>query len=613
MPSVLSQRLNIIAAAILLVGAPLGLHAQLDRTDIETLRAQGEAEGWTFTVDLNDATAYALTELCGVDGTPPAPTDALHDNSTPTRDLPVAYDWRDYDGVPPIRNQASCGSCWAFAAIGAFESALMIQQDVAIDLSEQWLVSCTDAGSCGGGWHTTANRALTCNGERQDPCFDHGAVLEADFPYVAYDAPCTCPFDHPYCYESWAVVGENWPNATVNEIKQAIYDHGPVAVTVRVNSPFHAYTGGVFNACDDGPVNHAVVLVGWDDNAGTGAWLMRNSWGTNWGEDGYMWIQYNCSSIGLAPTYGFAAPARRIAGQVNKTDGTPLANVELHGLPGNPLTNADGLYRSWVFDGWSGQVTPDRNGHDLTPETVTYTNVTQNLPNEDYTAAPYLFTVTGQITYPDGTPVSGVILNGLPGTPGTNSDGTYTTTVEYDWFGDVSPAYDPFTFVPATRTYPLVRCDQTDQNYQMIAWTISGWVRTQDEVPIPDVILQGLPDNPTTAPDGNYHTWVPDRWSGIVTPTKPGCTFSPVSRTYEELFGNYTAQNFIGTVPQPGDLNCDGAVDFDDINAFVLALSGQADYESEYPDCNWFNADCNTDGDVDFDDINAFVSLFGTW
>ena len=61
----------------------------------------------------------------------------------------------------------------------------------------------------------------------------------------------------------------------------------------------------------------------------------------------------------------------------------------------------------------------------------------------------------------------------------------------------------------------------------------------------------------------------------------------------------------------PGDLDCDGDVDFDDIDPFVLALSGQAAYEAAYPDCDWFNADCDGDGDVDFDDIDSFVALLG--
>jgi cathepsin L len=69
-----------------------------------------------------------------------------------------------------------------------------------------------------------------------------------------------------------------------------------LAVAVRVTSAFQHYTGGVFNERDGGNVNHGVTLIGWDDNKQ--AWLIKNSWGTGWGEDGYMWINYNSNSIG---------------------------------------------------------------------------------------------------------------------------------------------------------------------------------------------------------------------------------------------------------------------------------------------------------------------------
>jgi len=81
-------------------------------------------------------------------------------------------------------------------------------------------------------------------------------------------------------------------------------DHGPVTVAVRSTSAFQAYNGGIFNSCSTGPVNHAVVIVGWDDAQGAnGVWIIRNSWGTGWGEAGYMRIAYGCSSIGYAACY----------------------------------------------------------------------------------------------------------------------------------------------------------------------------------------------------------------------------------------------------------------------------------------------------------------------
>ena len=87
-------------------------------------------------------------------------------------------------------------------------------------------------------------------------------------------------------------------------IKQVILDLGPVSCAVYADAAMTAYRGGVFNSCGFGAVNHAVMIVGWDDTQGAnGVWIMRNSWGTAWGENGYMRIQYGCSSIGYAANF----------------------------------------------------------------------------------------------------------------------------------------------------------------------------------------------------------------------------------------------------------------------------------------------------------------------
>jgi len=289
-----------LAAWLLLCGLAGPALAQLSSEDLAALQRRGEKEGWTFTVAESEATAYSLQELCGA----VEPTDwrsgARFDPGSPSRDLPVSYDWRNYEGCTPIKSQGGCGSCWAFAAIGAMECAVKIQDGVDVDLAEQWLVSCTNAGSCSGGWHGSAFNYLLCGGS-QDPCGHSGAVLESDFCYVASDIPCECPFLHPYCLDDWTYVG----STGVSQIKQAIYDHGPVAVCVYVNDAFHGYSYGVFNACEnDQGTNHVVVLVGWDDNQGTeGVWILRNSWGTGWGMDGYMKIEYGCSRVGSSAAY----------------------------------------------------------------------------------------------------------------------------------------------------------------------------------------------------------------------------------------------------------------------------------------------------------------------
>ena len=273
--------------------------AQLTKEDIATLREQAEREGWTFDVGENEATKYSLEDLCGLKAPENWRATARFNPITPKMDLPERYDWRDVVDLPPVKSQGGCGSCWAFATVGALECAIKIRDGVTENLSEQWLVSCnTNGWGCDGGWF-----AHDYHEWRTDPCGGTGAVMEADFPYVAYDKACDCPYDHWYLIEDWAYIGSSQGIPSVEAIKQAIITYGPVSVAVYANSAMQSYSGGIFNGCQNEGTNHAVVLVGWDDTQGDGVWFMRNSWGSYWGESGYMRIPYDCSRIGEGACY----------------------------------------------------------------------------------------------------------------------------------------------------------------------------------------------------------------------------------------------------------------------------------------------------------------------
>ena len=328
-------------------------YAQLSTADIEALRRQGEAEGWTFEVGPSEATQVPLEQLCGAVEPANWREHAVFLDLQPRTDLPSAFDWRTETGLPPVRSQGSCGACWAFAALGAMESAIHIRDGWTVNLSEQWLISCTGAGTCTGGWHDDAFPYLVENG-LTDPCGDSGAVFEVDFPYQASDIfPCECPYVHPYWLESWAYVGPATGIPTVEQIKQAIYDYGPVAVCVYANSAFQAYDGGIFNDCQDEWINHVIVLTGWDDSQGTnGVWYLRNHWGTGWGENGYMRIGYDCSRIGYAAalvnysgsqqTLTFAYP-NGAPGLVSPSEPTLFA-VEVTEGTGTPVASTGMVY-----------------------------------------------------------------------------------------------------------------------------------------------------------------------------------------------------------------------------------------------------------------------------
>jgi C1A family cysteine protease len=269
--------------------------------DIGAMRQRIREEGWTFTVGENPATQYTLEELCGLVVPDNWRESARFVKVRSSRlSLPSSYNWCDEGGCTSIKNQSSCGSCWAFGTVGPLECNILIKDGIEVDLSEQYLVSCNSEGwGCGGGWW-----AHDYHQWQNDPCGDNGAVLEADFPYTATDAPCDCPYPRAYWIDNWAFVQSEGSVAPVDDIKQAILDYGPVSVAICVNSEFQAYTGGIFSGPTCSDINHAIVLVGWDDSQGAnGVWLLRNSWGTGWGEGGYMRIEYGVCDVGYAACF----------------------------------------------------------------------------------------------------------------------------------------------------------------------------------------------------------------------------------------------------------------------------------------------------------------------
>jgi C1A family cysteine protease len=292
-----------LGAAFLLLGMPVATEpAGADEIDdrIAALQARGRQEGWTFTVGRTSASERSMEELCGLTVPADWASLALQDDSPVRTALPASFDWRSQGACPPVRDQGRCGSCWAFATVAPLECNILIRDGVLVDLSEQWLISCNRSNyGCSGGWF-----AHDYHLSRSDPCGGCGAVLEADFPYAAADLPCACPYPHRYQIVGWAYVGSSNGVPPTEAIKQAIMLYGPVSAAVRVTEPFINYTGGIFNADSGGQVNHAVTLVGWDDRQGAhGVWILRNSWGQDWGEDGYMRIEYGCSSVGFAACY----------------------------------------------------------------------------------------------------------------------------------------------------------------------------------------------------------------------------------------------------------------------------------------------------------------------
>ena len=211
----------------------------------------------------------------------------------PRADAP-AFSLRDK--LTPVKSQGECGSCWAFAVMGALEGAESWFNARKLDLSEQYAINCVpvypqNQSNCDGQYPSVLADYLTSN----------AVPTETALPYVSGRdlsvGSCAQGLAPSYLLKSWGSVGQRWYDATVEEIKDALVTHGPVVTWVFVDDRyFFNYRGGVYDADLDGYPNHAVAIVGWDD--ARGAWHVRNSWGEDWGEDGYMWIKYGASSIG---------------------------------------------------------------------------------------------------------------------------------------------------------------------------------------------------------------------------------------------------------------------------------------------------------------------------
>jgi C1A family cysteine protease len=218
-------------------------------------------------------------ELVPPDPNPPAMS---------AKGLPDVFDWRTQLKCTYAENQGDCGSCWAHSPTASLESAILIYEDQRIDLSEQAIVSCVSYGwGCNGG-----QPAYTLTHYR-----DYGAVLEECMPYQAnHSVPCTeddC--DLITTLDAYYAVTN-----TVTNIKNTIYTYGPVSTDFWVFDDFNSYQDGCYDAQPMHSANHCMLICGWDDTQcnGEGAWIVKNSWGENWGISGFCYIAYGAAGIG---------------------------------------------------------------------------------------------------------------------------------------------------------------------------------------------------------------------------------------------------------------------------------------------------------------------------
>ncbi len=207
-----------------------------------------------------------------------------------------------------------------------------------------------------------------------------------------------------------------------------------------------------------------------------------------------------------------------------------LPGVTILGLPGEPISDESGRYSTKVDRGWTGTVTPLKEGFVFAPTKRVYRNLARSHTNENYAASVLTFKISGNVG------VAGVKLRGLPGDLRTDSRGFYTAQVEYGWSGAVAPLREGYAFEPNQRRYVGVTKDFSDHNYdaQVMSYTISGTVGA------PGVTMQGLPGKVVSASSlGRYQAVVPYGWSGTVVPKKDGYGFDPASIDYDFVRSNH--------------------------------------------------------------------------
>ena len=199
-------------------------------------------------------------------------------------DSPDSWDWRDKGAVGPVQDQGACGSCWAFSAVANLEGLYAQNKGTVIDLSEQMLIDCDyyDSG-CGGGLMENAFIYLAEVG---------GIMAELDYPYEGYQGDCKIDTSK---FVDMKITGYNalceFEPCDEGDMKDWLYETGPLSVALNAD-PLMWYDSGIIDddSCDPSALDHGVTLVGYGTDGGVDYWLVKNSWGSGWGESGYFRI-----------------------------------------------------------------------------------------------------------------------------------------------------------------------------------------------------------------------------------------------------------------------------------------------------------------------------------
>ncbi|RXG55065.1 Cathepsin L [Armadillidium vulgare] len=205
--------------------------------------------------------------------------------------FPKSIDWRKSGAVTEVKNQADCGSCWAFSVTGSLEGQHFRKTGKLVSLSEQNLVDCV----------VVDGTRFDCNGGDMADTFDYiknngGIDTEESYPYNATTGTCHFNKENVGATDKGHV---NIKQFNEDDLLKAVATVGPVSVAIQATDLFQFYGDGIFYdpSCDsmnDRVLNHAVLVVGYGTSeSGHAYWLVKNSWGADWGMDGYLMMSRN--------------------------------------------------------------------------------------------------------------------------------------------------------------------------------------------------------------------------------------------------------------------------------------------------------------------------------